>query len=157
MRKRMLTLVGASAFIVLLLVGVSQARSSMNACVLVTNAEATKILGAPTRILPGEGNAACNIFRGSKVVGIISAYPEKRATYDAFRRSLPPGRVRPLAGIHPSAYLLSGLGSPFTGQNDAFGVFVYDGGHRLRVLSHLPSLLTMAHAKQLAKIAVRRA
>jgi hypothetical protein len=147
----------SAALVSLTAVATSQAGRSMNACVLVTSAEATGVLGASTRILPGEGTASCNIFRGNKVVGIISAYPETRATYDAFRRTLPRARVRALPAIHVSAYLLTGISSPFTRKSDGFAVFVYDGGHRLRILSHLPVLLTPTRAQQLARIAVRRA
>jgi hypothetical protein len=125
--------------------------SAKNACVLVTNAEASRIIGASVRILPGESTASCNLWRANKQLGIVTAYADTPARYRAFRRRAT--RAVAVPQVHPTAFQMQvALGAP----DRRFGIFALAGGHRLMFLSYDP-LITQAKLRQLMRIAVKRA
>ena len=125
--------------------------SAKNACALVTNAEASRIIGVSVRILPGESTASCNLLRGNKQLGIVTAYADTSARYKAFRRK----STKPTAApqVHPTAFQIV-ITNP-VGPN-RYGIFALAAGHRLMFLSYDP-VITQAKLRQLMRIALKRA
>lgn len=124
--------------------------SAKNACVLVTNAEASRIIGASVRILPGESTASCNLWRGNKQLGIVTAYADTPARYKAFRSKT----VNPIAvpQVHPTAFQMQ-VAHGTTPKR--YGIFALAAGHRLMFLSYDP-VITQAKLRQLMKVALKR-
>ena len=127
--------------------------SAKNACVLVTNAEASRIIGVSVRILPGESTASCNLLRGNRQLGIVTAYADTAARYQNFRRQS--ANVTGIAQIHPTAFQIV-IPGPSGPGNPKYGIFALASGYRLMFLSYDP-LITQAKLRQLMRIALKRA
>jgi hypothetical protein len=127
--------------------------SAKNACVLVTNAEASRVIGVSVRILPGESTASCNILRGTRQLGIVTAYADTPARYRKFRSKSV--NVTAVPQIHPTAFEIV-IGGPAGPGDKRYGIFALAAGHRLMFLSYDP-LITRAKLRQLMRIALKRA
>lgn len=116
----------------------------------MTNAEASRIIGASVRILPGESTASCNLWRGTKQLGIVTAYPDTPARYKAFRSKT----VNPIAvpQVHPTAFQMQ-VAHGTTPKR--YGIFALAAGHRIMFLSYDP-LITQAKLRQLMQTALKR-
>ena len=124
--------------------------SAKDACALVTNAEASRIVGVSVRILPGESIASCNLLRGNKQLGIITAYADTPARYKKFRSQAV--NVTAVPQIHPTAFqiVISNPRPP-----NYFGIFALAAGHRLMFLSY-DKIVTQAKLRQLMRVALKR-
>ena len=145
-----LRLGGIAVFVAIVAGVLGASASAKNACVLVTNAEASRIIGVSVRILPGESTASCNLWRGSKQLGIVTAYPDTPARYKTFR-SQTGVKTTSVPQVHPTAFQIV-VPKP---HPPYFGIFALAAGHRVMFLSYDP-VITQARLRQLMRTALKR-